>query len=73
VSSTKEINVSDREIMSFGGEVHEVGFNPDTLVHEVVIKIPRDTLTLSGITPEMAKEFAHNLYQTIYVSITVKP
>lgn len=61
------------EIMSFGGEVNEVGFNPDTLVHEVVIKIPRETVTLSGITPEMAKEFARHLYQTIHISITVKP
>lgn len=62
---------TDREIISFGGTVDDVG-NTHGGDPEVVIATPSGRITIRGITPSMAKEFGLHIFETVYFSITVK-
>ncbi len=70
---SKEAQSADREIISFGGTVDEVGTDPQTGEAGVVITVPDNcAIELSGVPPAMAKEFALHLFETVYFSIKVK-
>jgi hypothetical protein len=64
-----ESRTEDREIISFGAIVEEVG---GEATHEVVLDCCGDRIRISGISKATAKEFALHLFETVHFSIKVK-